>query len=44
MLIFLACPTAVADQLGGDSELTASIVVVTTLLRLPALALILALV
>ena len=47
VLIFIACPTAVAsyvmtDQLGGDAELAARIVILTTLLALPGLALVLA--
>lgn len=49
ILIFAACPTAVAsyvmtDQLGGDAEQAARIVILTTLLALPGLALVLALV
>ncbi len=48
ILIFIACPTAVAsyvmtDQLGGDAEQAARIVILTTLLALPGLALVLAL-
>lgn len=45
-LLFLACPTAVAsyvmaDRLGGDTELAAAIVVLSTLLAMPGLALVL---
>ena len=45
-LLFLACPTAVtsyvmAQQMGADDELAGSIVVTSTLLALPAIALIL---
>ncbi len=45
-LIFLACPTAVAsfvmaEQLGGDAELAGHIVLLTTVLSLPGLALVL---
>ena len=44
-LIFLACPTAVvsyvmAEQLGGDEQLAASIVVLTTLLSVLSLSLV----
>ncbi|MGE5602009.1 MAG: AEC family transporter [Nitrososphaerales archaeon] len=47
-LIFLACPTAgasyiMAQQLGSDDSLAANIVVMSTLLALPALAFIVAL-
>lgn len=45
-LIFTACPTAVAsyvmaEQLGGDADLAAAIVVLSTMLALPGLALVL---
>jgi hypothetical protein len=46
-LLFLACPTAVvsyvmADELDGDSNLAAAIVVISTLLSIPALSVIVA--
>jgi predicted permease len=45
-MLFLACPTAVmsfvmAEQLGNDEELTARIIVASSLLALPSLAAIL---
>ncbi|NLL83922.1 MAG: AEC family transporter [Lentisphaerae bacterium] len=48
-LIFAATPTAVAsyimtDQLGGDADMSARIIILTTILALPGLALVLALV
>ncbi len=47
-MIYLACPTAVAafvmaEQMGGDEELTAKTIVLTVLLCLPVMAVILAL-
>ncbi|NQU43787.1 AEC family transporter, partial [bacterium] len=45
-MIYLACPTAImsfvmAEQMGADSELSGSIVVLTTVLAFPVLALVL---
>jgi predicted permease len=47
-MLFLACPTAaasyvMADQLGGDRQLAAAIVVISTLLSLPALSIVIGL-
>ncbi len=44
-MLFLACPTAatsyvMADQLGGDRQLAAAIVVISTLISLPALSIV----
>ena len=47
-MLFLACPTAaasyvMADQLGGDRQLAAAIVVISTLISLPALSIVIGL-
>ena len=46
VMLYLACPTAIAsyvmtEQMGGDDELAANIIVIGTLMALPAFALVL---
>jgi predicted permease len=47
-LIFLACPTAIsgyvmAEQMGADADLAGSVVLLSTILAMPALAIVLSL-